>query len=109
MKTLRARVERVDDHFAVGRTGDLHPAVLQVGGRWGNRPLRLPDVPRLRQEIGQLAPVEPRLPLGALLQQLLAPRVELAGQRGDESHRFGGQDFAVLLVGPARNRHAIRI
>jgi hypothetical protein len=29
---LRARVERVDDHFAVGRTGNLNSTILQAWG-----------------------------------------------------------------------------
>ena len=93
---MRARVERVDDHLAVGRAGDLHPAVLQVGGHGRDRPLRLPDVPGLGQEVGLLAHVKPRLPLGAAVQQLLAPRVELAPELGDEGNGLRRQDFGEL-------------
>ena len=66
MKTLRARVERVDDHLAVDRAGDLDAAVAQVRGGTGatvQSPSRSSAC--LGQEVGELAGVEPLLPLGA--------------------------------------------
>ena len=41
---VRAGVERVDHHLAVGRTGDLRTAVLQVGRGRSNLPLSLTHV-----------------------------------------------------------------
>ena len=44
----RARVQRVDDHLAVDRAGDLDAAVLQVGRRGGHAPVALADLPGAR-------------------------------------------------------------
>ena len=62
---LRARVERVDHHLPVGRARDLDAAVLEIGRDGVDRPVRLADLARLREEVGQLAGVEAPLPLGA--------------------------------------------
>jgi hypothetical protein len=64
---LRAGVQRVDDHLAIGRAGDLDPAILQVGRDRGDVPLALADGVRLRQEVRPLSGVDPLLPLHAPL------------------------------------------
>ena len=58
MNTLRAGVERVDDHLAVDRAGDLDAAILQVGGNRRDAPLGLANLARLRQKVGQRAGVD---------------------------------------------------
>ena len=90
---LRARVQRVDDHLAVDRAGDLDAAVQQVGG--DRRDLQSPSriVRGLGQEVGQLAGVEALLALGPRREQLLARAVEVALQVGQEGQRLGSQDF----------------
>ena len=67
-----ARVEGVDQHLALGRAGQLDPALLQVGrGDGRDPPVAVADVARLGQEVGQLARVEARLALVARLEQRL--------------------------------------
>ena len=55
---LRARVQRIDDHLAVDRAGDLDPAVEKVGRDRGDLPVAVADRFRLGEKIGQLAGVE---------------------------------------------------
>ncbi len=80
----RARVESVDHHLPVDRTGDLATPVGEVGWRFGNTPLRLANFPRLREEPGILARVQAELTLLARREQLEPPRVELAVELLDE-------------------------
>ena len=96
-----AGVERVDDHLAVDRPGDLDAPVLQVGGHGRDAPVALAHLARLRQEVGQLAGVEARLALGARGEELAASRVEAAVELGDERERVRAQD---LLVAPVQGR-----
>ena len=58
-----------------------------------DRPLRLADVARLLGKVGQLAGIEPGLPVEPLVEQLQPPRVEPLVQLGEELERVGGQDF----------------
>ena len=90
---LGARVERVDDHLAVDRAGDLDPPVEEVGGDRRDLPAAFADRARLDQEVGQLAGVEALLPLGAPGEQLLAARVEAAMQVGEEGEGRRAEDF----------------
>ena len=53
----------------------------QVARDRRDRPVALADLARLRQEVRQLAGVEPRLARFPRRQQLLAPRIELLVQR----------------------------
>src|SRR5215469_11267986 len=39
---VRARVQRVDDHLAIYRSGDFYASVEQISGDWRHLPLRLP-------------------------------------------------------------------
>ena len=67
-----ARVEGVDEHLAIGRAGQLDPALLQVGrGDRRDLPIAFADVARLGQKVGQLARVEARLAFVPRLQQRL--------------------------------------
>ena len=50
---LRATVQCVDDHLAIGRAGDLDPAIDQA---WGQPPPALLRVLRPGQEFGQHSP-----------------------------------------------------
>ena len=88
----RARVERVDHHLALGRAGDLHPAVGEIrrGGRDG--PVGGADVGGLLEEIGELAGTEPPLDLAAAGEQLLAPGSEPPHQLLHELHGVGRED-----------------
>ncbi len=92
----RARVERVDDHLAVDGAGDLDAAILDVGGDARAGPVAVAHRARLREEVGQLAGVELRLPLRAHRQELGPARPERALQLRGERDRLGGQDPCVL-------------
>src|SRR5262249_15216579 len=77
----RARVERVNDHLAIYRAGDLHATVLQIGWDRRDSPCVLADLASLRQEVVARASVERNLPVYAPLEQLHTSRVEFAVQR----------------------------
>src|SRR2546430_3791610 len=85
----RARIESVDDHLAIDRSGDLDATVPDVYGNLGASPARLADRARFRQEAGQLAGVELALPCRASREQLRATPAERALQFGRESERLG--------------------
>jgi hypothetical protein len=82
---LRARVERVDHQLAVGRTGDLHPAVGVVGPGRRHPPVAAADVGGLRQEVGR------RRAGPAGRDQLPPAGVEPVVQFAEERQRLGGQ------------------
>ncbi len=67
-----AAVQRIDDHLAIDRSGDLDAAVQNVLRQRRHRPVALTDLRGLRQEIRLLAGIEPLLALDAGRQQLLA-------------------------------------
>src|SRR5690606_10123588 len=63
---LRARVERVDGHLAVGRAGDLDAAVLEAGPGTGDLPravgadaLRVVEEPEVAAVVDRLAEQHP--------------------------------------------------
>ncbi|CAM5620989.1 hypothetical protein SCYAM73S_08178 [Streptomyces cyaneofuscatus] len=89
-----ARVERVDRHLAVGRTGDLHPAVVQRrrGGRDLPGVVRA-DRRRLGQEVQRGGAGDLGAALGAPGEQLIAARRELPVQLGHEREGRVGQDL----------------
>jgi len=96
---LGTGVERVDDHLAVNRAGDLDATVEEVGGDRRDAPLAFANRSRLRQEIGQAASVEMFLALLASLEESEAGRVELAMQVGEEGERLLVQDFPIARPG----------
>ncbi len=75
---LRARVQRVNDHLAVHRAGDLDPAVLHVRGHGRHAPVVLANLPGLGGEVRQVAGINGRLALLASFKQFEATRVERA-------------------------------
>ena len=92
---LGAGIERVDDHLAVDRAGDLDPTVEKVGGDLGDRPVAVADRFRLGEEVRQLAGVEVFLAPHAPRQQLEAAPVEAPVEPGDEGERLGAQNFVL--------------
>ena len=50
---LSAGIERIDDHLAIDRAGDLDPAVEKVGRDLGDGPVAVADGFRLGEKIGQ--------------------------------------------------------
>ena len=97
MKTLAPRVERVDDHLAVDRAGDLDAPVLQVRRHRRHAPVarRVPwpspaesrAARRHRARAGARAP----------RQQLQAPRVEAPVQTGEQLQRERRQHLGGAL------------
>ena len=92
-EALRAGVQRVDDHLAIDRPGDLDAAVEQIRRDARDLPLAVADLLGLLEEARQLALVDLLLALDPQLQQLLADRRVLADQLGDELQRLRRQDF----------------
>ena len=50
-EAVGARVQRVDDHLALGRAGDLDPALLQIGRSRGDLPVALADLGGVLEEV----------------------------------------------------------
>ncbi len=96
---LRARVQRVDRHLAVGRTGDLDAAVLEARPRAGDAPRRVVADPLgLGQElrVAAVRRVDPRLQ--AHREQFVPGVREAVVQLGEERERLGRQDLVVALA-----------
>ncbi len=90
-EAARARVERVDHHLALGRAGDLHAPVLQVGRRRGHAPVALAHRGRLLEEVELRAGLELGHALRAPAQQVAARASEAALQPLHEGQRVVGQ------------------
>src|SRR5262245_21744431 len=90
----RAGVERVDEHLAIRRTGDLYPPVLQVLRSRGDFPLGVANRARRDQELRGLPRIDPLLALVTQAQQLLPSVTELALQASHEGPGVGGQNPA---------------
>ncbi|MBK8003356.1 MAG: hypothetical protein IPK12_05250 [Gemmatimonadetes bacterium] len=90
---LRPGVEGVDHHLPLDGAGDLHAAVVQVGGGRRHAPGGLADLEGVGQEIGQLALAEAGAALEPGGQQGAAARPEAAFEFGDEGQRVGGEDL----------------
>jgi hypothetical protein len=96
---LRARVERVDRHLAIGRAGDLDAPVDQAGRRIGHPPrVVLADRAGLLEEVQGAARGQLRDPLTAPGQQLRAAGTELAVQQRDQLQGGCGEDLVVPVV-----------
>lgn len=93
------RVERVHDHLAVGRAGDLDAAVDQTGS-WGSALpcVILSDVLGLGEEVEQVALVNLGLAVDTALQEGLAGRVEGTVEDGEESTSILGEDLAGIII-----------
>lgn len=92
------RVQGVDDHLAVGGTGDLNTAVDETGSGRGALPgVILTDVLGLGEEVGQMTLVDLGLAVNSTLQESFAGRVEGAVQDGEEGTGILGEDLAGLL------------
>lgn len=91
-----ARVQSVDGHLAVGRTGDLHPSVVQRGRGRGDLPgVVRADRRRLGQEVQRGGAGDLGAALAAAGEQLVATRRELPVQLGHEREGRVGQDLVL--------------
>ena len=91
------RVERVDHHLGVDRSGDLDPAVGHVDGHRVDDPVRLPDMPGLAQKAWLLPIVELALPGLSLGEELAPLPAEFLFQIGEKRDRFRVEDPAFDL------------
>ncbi len=85
------RVQRVDDHLAVDRPGDLDAAALQVGRQRRDGPVTLAHLARLGQEVELPAGIERTGELDARREQFAAARLEPAVQHRDQRERLRAQ------------------
>src|SRR5579885_2035934 len=100
---LRALIQRIDDHVALDRSGDLYAPILQVWRNRRNRPLAIANMLGFGQEIRQIAGIEFGLPPCSSLQQFLASVAESAHQGSDKSQGIGGQYFGKFWGNRFRN------
>ncbi len=91
-----AGVERVDDHLAIDRPGNLDTAVLNIGRNRRANPIALAYDVRFGQEVRQLAGVEIPLPLRALCEQFGAPPAEGALQARSKVDGLRRQDRGIF-------------
>ena len=92
-EALGPRVQRVDDHLALDRAGDLDAAVEQILRDAGDLPLAVANLLRFFQEAWLLAGVDGLLALDAQGEELLTGRRVLADESGDELDRLRREDF----------------
>ena len=85
-----ARVERIDDHFAVDRPGDFDAPVDQVFRDGRDLPVAFADRSGLGQEVGKPACVNLPLNFFAQCEQLLPPRLKPGSQLQQKPARFRG-------------------
>jgi hypothetical protein len=105
---LRARVERVDDHLAIGRPRDLDATVLQIRRDRRHAPLRVANLLRVRQEVRQLARIDQALAFLARREQLAHAIAVTPREIGDELERRRGENAVVLGLERAADLDAAR-
>jgi hypothetical protein len=103
---VRAGVQRVDRHLAVGGAGDLDPPVDQAGRGLSDPPGRVVTrIPRLRQEVERAAGLELGL-AGPSGRERLLPAVGQLGVEGrDEVYRPRREDLVVAVTVRAGDLH----
>ena len=87
---IGARVERVDDHLALDRPGDLDAPAFQRLRQRGDFPVAVAHGFRFGQKVRHLASIDACLARNPGLQQFLAPCIECAMQLGDEDQAHRG-------------------
>lgn len=93
------RVQGVNNHFSVGRTGNFNSAVGKTGSWWCTLPcIAVADVLGLGEEVGKFSSVKFGLTGHASLQQFLASLVECAVEKSQEDGGFLGDDLAGLVI-----------
>ncbi len=103
-EAIRPRVERVDDHLAADRTGDLDGAFQQIRRLRRDAPVGGSDGLRLGEEAGEHARREPRVARLARAHQRVVRLPRAAHQRGEELERLDREDLVLALDGGAAYR-----
>jgi hypothetical protein len=88
-------IQCIDNHLAVGRTGDLDTAVHDVARDRRHPPVVVADCLGLGREIGLPPGIEPALNVGAASEQAASLGSELALELSDKGDRLGGQHLVV--------------
>src|SRR6185295_13225536 len=70
---LRTRVQGVDDHLAIRRSGDLYAAIEEIWRDGRDAPVGFADRAGLGEEIRQLARIQRTLPAFSSREQLMDP------------------------------------
>ena len=107
-ETARTRVERIDHHLALDRTGDLDAAVLEIARRGRDSPLALADARRGLEKPRRCAGIELALPLSARTEERLARGVELPVETRDKRERVVREDALGVGRTPVRCLDALR-
>ena len=92
---IGAGVQRIDDHFAVDRSGNLDAAVKQVTRNGRHLPIGFADDGRLRKEIRHLSAVDLPLHLPAPREQFLPSGFEGIRELHEKGRRFGYEDLGL--------------
>ncbi len=100
-----ARIQGVDNHFAIDWSGDLDSPIEQIRGQRSNLPVALANFGGLRQKVRARACIKFCLPLHTGRQQLAAPGSEAPFQINDKIQSFRCQDFVGLFIAGAQNLH----
>lgn len=93
------RVQRIDNHLAICRAGDLDAPVYQAGSRWCASPcVVLTDVLGLWEEVEQIALVELCLSNHTALKESFPALVECAVEKRKEDGSIFAKDVSVLVI-----------
>src|SRR5215469_645346 len=100
-----ARVERVDNHLAIGRSGNLHAPVQQVMRDRCDLPIALTNICGIRKEIWHCASVNLSLANLPPLQDFTAPCFKLARQLCQKAARLRCEDQTFNVIAGSDGSH----
>src|SRR6185437_12528082 len=97
-ENLGATVQRIDDHLAVNRSGNLHAAIKQIFRHRCDRPFRLANLTCFRKKVRALSRVQSFQTVFASFQQLLTTRSKPVLQLCKESDGLRRKYFYVPRI-----------
>ena len=103
---VRTRVQRVDHHLAIGRTGDLNATALKSRRDRRNLPVAFADRFGFRQKVRTFTGVEALGALDPRGEQGTTPRLKLPMQADNQLERRGSQDLRIFGLDRTRDLHA---
>jgi hypothetical protein len=83
-KDFYIRIERIDDHLALYRTGNFYPPILQIVRNAADRPITVTNGSCFRNKIRKLAVINCLLLLDTRGQEFIALRRKAAHQLGQK-------------------------